>query len=151
MRYRTIVIATDFSEASLLALETGLTLAQDSEAEVHLLHVLNPPVGMDPMGTVTPSIPDLEEAAKSQLESLVPENTPEGVTIHPVLLRGSPPKTIATFAREKDADLIVVGTHGRTGLGRLFMGSTAEALLRQAPCHVMVVKPRTTVTVLAGE
>lgn len=151
MRYRTIIIATDFSEASLLALETGLTLAQDSEAEVHLLHVLNPPVGMDPMGTVAPSIPDLEEAAKSQLESLVPENTPEGVTIHPVLLRGSPPKTIATFARKKDADLIVVGTHGRTGLGRLFMGSTAEALLRQAPCHVMVVKPRTTVTVPAGE
>jgi nucleotide-binding universal stress UspA family protein len=106
---------------------------------------------MDPMGTVTPSIPDLEEAAKSQLESLVPENTPEGVTIHPVLLRGSPPKTIATFARKKDADLIVVGTHGRTGLGRLFMGSTAEALLRQAPCHVMVVKPRTTATVPAGE
>ena len=151
MRYRIIVIATDFSEASLLALETGLTLAQDSEAEVHLLHVLNPPVGMDPMGTVTASIPDLEEAAKSQLESLVPENTPEGVTIHPVLLRGSPPKTIATFARKKDADLIVVGTHGRTGLGRLFMGSTAEALLRQAPCHVMVVKPRTTVSVAAAQ
>ncbi len=149
MRYRAIIIATDFSEASLLALETGLTLAQDCEAEVHLLHILNPPVGMDPMGTVTPSIPDLEEAAKSQLESLVPENTPEGVTIHPVLLRGSPPKTIATFARKKDADLIVVGTHGRTGLGRLFMGSTAEALLRQAPCHVMVVKPRTMASVAA--
>ncbi len=151
MRYRIIVVAIDFSEASLLAMETGFTLAQDSEAEVHLLHVLNPPVGMDPMGTVTPSIPDLEEAAKSQLENLVPENTPEGVIIHPVLLRGSPPKTIATFARKKDADLIVVGTHGRTGLGRLFMGSTAEALLRQAPCHVMVVKPRTTATVPAGE
>ena len=151
MRYRIIVIATDFSEASLLAMETGFTLAQDSEAEVHLLHVLNPPVGMDPMGTVTPSIPDLEEAAKSQLENLVPENTPEGVIIHPVLLRGSPPKAIATFARKKAADLIVVGTHGRTGLGRLFMGSTAEALLRQAPCHVMVVKPRTTATVAAAQ
>ncbi len=149
MRYETVIIATDFSEASLLALETGLRLAQDSEAQVHLLHVLNPPVGMDPMGTVTPSIPDLEKAAKSQLENLVPENVPEGVTIHPVVLRGSPPKTIATFAREKDADLIVVGTHGRTGLGRLFMGSTAEALLRQAPCHVMVVKPRTMASVAA--
>ena len=151
MRYETVIIATDFSEASLLALETGLRLAQDSEAQVHLLHVLNPPVGMDPMGTVMSSIPDLEEAAKSQLDSLVPENVPEGVTIHPVVLQGSPAKTIARFAREKDADLIVVGTHGRTGLGRLFMGSTAEALLRQAPCHVMVVKPRTTAAIAAAE
>ncbi len=151
MRYRTIVIAIDFSEASLLAMETGFTLAQDSEAVVHFLHVLNPPVGMDPMGSVTPSIPDLEKEAKSQLDSLVPENTPEGMTIRPVVIQGAPPATIAKFARAKDADLIIVGTHGRTGLGRLFMGSTAEALLRQAPCHVMVVKPRTTVTVPAGK
>ena len=151
MRYGTIVIATDFSESSLLAMETGLQLAQESEAEVHLLHVFNPPVGMDPMGMTAPSIGDLEEEAKSQLEGLVPENMPEGVTIHPVVLRGMPTSTIAEFARDKDADLIVVGTHGRTGLGRLFMGSTAEALLRQAPCHVMVVKPRTTVSVGAAE
>ena len=151
MRYGTIVIATDFSETSLLAMETGLKLAPESEAEVHLVHVFNPPVGMDPMGTVTPSLGDLEEEAKSQLEGLVPENIPEGVTIHPVVLRGMPTKTIAEFARDKDADLIVVGTHGRTGLGRLFMGSTAEALLRQAPCHVMVVKPRTAVSVGAAE
>ena len=149
MRYGTIVIATDFSESSLLAMETGIQLAQESEADVHLLHVFNPPVGMDPMGMTAPSIGDLEEEAKSQLEGLVPENMPEGVTIHPVVLRGMPTSTIAEFARDKDADLIVVGTHGRTGLGRLFMGSTAEALLRQAPCHVMVVKPRTTVSVAA--
>ncbi len=151
MRYGTIVIATDFSETSLLAMETGFKLAQESAAEVHLLHVFNPPVGMDPMGTVAPSLGNLEEAAKGQLEGLVPENIPEGVTIHPVVLRGMPTSTIAEFARDKDADLIVVGTHGRTGLGRLFMGSTAEALLRQAPCHVMVVKPRTTVSVAAAE
>ncbi len=151
MRYETIVIATDFSEASLPAVKTGFKLAQDSEAEVYLLHVFNPPVGMDPMGTVEPSLDNLEEAAKSQLEGLVPEDTPEGVTVLPLVLRGMPTKTIAELAREKDADLIIVGTHGRTGLGRLFMGSTAEALLREAPCHVMVVKPRTTASVAAGE
>ena len=151
MRYETIVIATDFSEASLPAVKTGFKLAQDSEAEVYLLHVFNPPVGMDPMGTVAPSLDNLEEAAKSQLEGLVPEDTPEGVTVFPLVLRGMPTKTIAELAREKDADLIIVGTHGRTGLGRLFMGSTAEALLREAPCHVMVVKPRTTASVAAGE
>ncbi len=151
MRYRIIVIATDFSEASLPAVKTGFRLAQDSEAEVYFLHVFNPPVGMDPMGTVAPSLSDLEEGAKSQLEGLVPEDTPEGVTVHSLVLRGMPTKTIAEFAQEKDADLIIVGTHGRTGLGRLFMGSTAEALLREAPCHVMVVKPRTTASVAAGE
>ena len=151
MRYETIVIATDFSEASLPAMETGFMLAQESEAEVHLLHVLNPPVATDPMATIVPPINDLTAAAESQLENLVPENTPEGVTIHTVVLRGMPTQTIAEFAREKDADLIVVGTHGRTGFGRLFMGSTAEALLRQAPCHVMVVKPRTTAAIAAAE
>ena len=62
------------------------------------------------------------------------------MTTEAAALEGKPAKMIADFAREKDADLIVVGTHGRTGLDRLLMGSTAEGLLREAPCQVLVVK-----------
>lgn len=151
MRFGTIVVATDFSEASLLAVETAFNLALDSEANVYLVHVLNPPVGMDPMLPVEHSLTDLTQAAEEQLENLIPENTREDVLIQKVVLRGTPAKTIAEFAKEKEADLIVVATHGRTGLGKLLMGNTAETLLRQAPCHVLVVKPRATSAPSAGE
>ena len=58
------------------------------------------------------------------------------------LLTGPPADTIADFAEEKGADMIIVGTHGRKGLARVFLGSTAESLLREAPCQVLVVKPK---------
>ena len=144
MNLGTIVAATDFSESSLLAVETAFNLALDNGATVYLLHVLNPPVGVDPMVAVAPPIEQLSEQALDQLESLIPEITREDMTVEKAVIQGTPAKTIAVFAREKEADLIVMATHGRTGLSRLLMGSTAESVLRHAPCKVLVVKPRTT-------
>lgn len=60
-----------------------------------------------------------------------------------VLTEAAPAKAIAEFAQEKDADLIVVGTHGKKGVTRALLGSTAESLLRQSPCQVLVVKQKT--------
>lgn len=59
-----------------------------------------------------------------------------------VLTEAAPAKAIAEFAQEKDADLIVVGTHGKKGVTRALLGSTAESLLRQSPCQVLVVKQK---------
>jgi nucleotide-binding universal stress UspA family protein len=85
----------------------------------------------------------MQAKALEQLKALVPENSGGDAEINTVVLcDSSPSKAIACLAREEHADLIVVGTHGRSGLTRLLMGSTAESLLRYSPCQVLVVKRR---------
>ncbi len=136
-----IVAAIDFSESSLLAMETALGLLPEQSGRLCLLHVLEVPRGIDPIGVLQPSIEELEAEAYERLQELVPDNPEKEIQIERVVVRGSPAKTIAAQARERSADLIVVGTHGRSGLARMLLGSTAEALLRKAPCQVLVVKP----------
>ena len=143
MAYKNIVIATDFSNCSLVALETALQLAAGSDTALHLLHVVEmASAGVDPMISVSSAYDSLEQAARQQMEKLIPENLPPGVTLIPVVTTGQAVSTIADYATEKEADLIVVGTHGREGLTRLLVGSTAEALLRRAPCQVLVAKAK---------
>ncbi|HEV8131019.1 MAG TPA: universal stress protein [Acidobacteriota bacterium] len=143
MNLNTIVVATDFSEASLIAAETAFRLALESHAVVYLLHVVEYPVPTDPfVGVVVPSLGQLYSEEMERLQSLIPHNLKGRLIIKWVVLAGSPAKMIARFADQEDADLIVVGTHGRKGLSRMLMGSTAESLLREAPCQVLVVKQK---------
>jgi nucleotide-binding universal stress UspA family protein len=135
-----IIAAIDFSESSLLAMETALGLVPDRGGVLYLLHVLEVPRGIDPIGVLQPSIEELDAEALERLQELVPDNPDKDVQIERLVVQGSPAKTIAGQAREHSADMIVVGTHGRSGLARMLLGSTAEALLRQAPCQVLVVK-----------
>jgi nucleotide-binding universal stress UspA family protein len=142
MNLNRIVVATDFSDVSLAALEAAFNLDLGSNTILYLLHVLDTPVGIDPaIGWIRPSNNDTYDEAMNRMCSLVPENSPKKMTIERYVVAGSPVTEIARFAKEKEADMIVVGTHGRTGLARLLMGSTAEGLLREAPCQVLVVKP----------
>jgi len=76
-----------------------------------------------------------------RLSALIPQNRPKDVAIECAVVTGTSATEIARFAKEKGADMIIVGTHGRTGLRRVLMGSTAESLLREAPCQVLVVRP----------
>ena len=135
-----IIAAIDFSESSILAMETALNLIPETGGTLCLLHVLEVPRGIDPIGVLQPSIEELEAEALARLEELVPDNPDKDVQIEQLVIRVSPAKTIAKQARQRESNLIVVGTHGRTGLARMLLGSTAEALLRQAPCQVLVVK-----------
>ncbi|MBI3940860.1 MAG: universal stress protein [Acidobacteria bacterium] len=143
MNVNNIVMATDFSEASLIALETALSLALESKATLHLLHVVELPATGDPeaVGEVEALAGRLCDEGKQRLEALIPENKEQDLTIETAVLRGSPASQIARFAKRIEADLLVVGTHGRRGWARVVMGSTAEQLLRHAPCQVLVVKP----------
>lgn len=130
MELQKIVAAVDFSDASLLALETTFDLALENESTVYLVHV----------GTSRESHePDLHAKLEERLNQLIPVNCPSQVET--VILEGIPAKEVARFARENSVDLIVAGTHGRKGLSRILMGSTAEELLREAPCRVLVSKP----------
>lgn len=154
MNLKTVVVATDFSEASVVAVETALNLAMESEATLYFLHVLELPItGFDPMIGLAVASPweDWRQEAFSRLKELVPENWDRQASIRLEVMVGSPSHTIAEFAKDRDADMVVVGTHGYGGLARMLMGSTAEALLRESPCQVLVVKHRAPAEKPAGE
>jgi len=135
----TILHATDFSTQSNHAFQLACALARDYEAKLVVLHVALPPVIGSEMGImIPPGGVDFEDELRQKLTQL----RPVGLTI-PVehyLREGEPALEILDLAQECQADLIVLGTHGRTGLGRLLMGSVAEAVLRKAPCPVLTVK-----------
>ena len=110
-------------------------------------------MGFDPMIglVVAPPWEDWRQEAFSRLEELVPENCDGEATVRLEVLVGSPSHTIAKFAMDRGADMVVVGTHGYGGLVRMLTGSTAEALLRESPCQVLVVKHRSPAEKPAGE
>ena len=144
MHLRRIVIGVDFSETSLLALETAFSLSLESGGVFYLVHVLEHlPVDMA-VASVPHEGDELVQELLDKVRSLVPDNLQEGVTTEEVVLTGPVEKRLSEYALEKDADMIVVGTHGRKGVSRLVLGSTAEHLLRETPCKVLVAKHKVT-------
>jgi len=152
MNFQKIVVATDFSESSLAALETAYDLALQGGHTLYLVHVMEPYlVTGDPTAMLHPSVEKTYREARERLEGLIPEEWNDDkanslVVRSLVLPNSSPAQAITQVAADKDADLIVVGTHGRKGLTRMLMGSTAESLLRRSPCPVLVVKHKAVAT-----
>jgi nucleotide-binding universal stress UspA family protein len=137
---RTIVHPTDFSEHSRYAFQTACLLAHECAARLVVLHVVEPPVTITGSTAATPIIAEelpLPDADK-RLRGVRPAD-PELVVGHRLEV-GYPAETILRVARELRADLIVMGTHGRRGFGRLLMGSVAEQVLREAACPVLTLK-----------
>lgn len=139
MNLRTIVFATDFSPTSAAALRLATMLARDGQGTLHVVHVSEPRPAYTVAG-VYASLPAGNEFADSfrQLQEVKP--TDANVPCEHHLLIGVAADEIAKFAGERQADLIVIGSHGRTGLGRLLLGSVAEAIVRQATCPVLTIK-----------
>ncbi len=139
-----ILYATDFSPASTAALRFASSLASDAGATLHVLHVgvshadafaTTAPYGY----TISEEVEKRERADRAQkLDSICP--TVEGVRCERHHLEGHPAEEVLRFAEEEGVDLIVVGSHGRTGLSRMLMGSVAEEIVRRAECPVLVVK-----------
>jgi nucleotide-binding universal stress UspA family protein len=134
---RTIVHPTDFSANSQCAWEMACALARDYGARLLLVHVEAPLPIFAELGAIPPEPVD-RRAMERELAQIKPADATLAVTR--TLLFGDEPNTINQFAKDNNADLIVMGTHGRTGLGRLIMGSVAEAVLREAPCPVLTIK-----------
>jgi nucleotide-binding universal stress UspA family protein len=144
-RIRRIVHPTDFSRASGAAFRKALDLAKTSKAELLVVHVLAPTVPMVGDGYVSPEVyEDLVASAraygKKNLDALVAKAKKAGVRAKSLLLEGAPHEQIVRTARRQRADLIVMGTHGRTGLAKLFLGSVAGRVIAIAPCPVMTVR-----------
>jgi nucleotide-binding universal stress UspA family protein len=135
---RTILHPTDFSEHSRPAFELACSLARDHGAELVVLHVAPPPLSLGSGGIpMAPVHEDLAEL-RARLEQVRPAD--DRVGFRHRLAEGAAAAEILAAAADEQADLIVMGTHGRGGLSRLLMGSVAEAVVRKADCPVLTVK-----------
>jgi nucleotide-binding universal stress UspA family protein len=146
-RIRRILHASDFSGASRRAFRQAVEMTKDARAElivVHVLPVLIPPL----MGDATYVSPatwnrleaDARSAARKQLDRLVRRATESGVRTAGLLVEGTAADRIVRTARAKHADVLVLGTHGRTGLANMLIGSVAARVLATAPCPVVTVR-----------
>ena len=131
-----ILHPTDFSDHSRAAFDVACSIARDSGADLLVVHVVPPPVSID---EVADSRRDgYRDRLRDELHALRPADPKPGVG-H-LLLDGDPAEVIVETAAAQGADLVVLGTHGRTGVGRLLMGSVAEQVLRKATRPVLTVK-----------
>jgi nucleotide-binding universal stress UspA family protein len=145
-RPQKILCPTDFSENAAYALGVALDLARQNCATLVLLHVADT-LGPDKLsfGEVASALQPEAHVLRleGQLRGMVPSNA--GVPVRFLLREGDPPPVIEEVVRSEHCDLVVSGTHGRTGLSHLLMGSVAERIVRTAPCPVLVLKyPRPT-------
>ena len=139
-RYRTILCPVDFDENSLAALTHAAQLATEMDATLHLLHVI----------TIIPTAPEIVQSLEPQSDlsarqrlQKIADRELVGIKhqLHTKLAFASHiPKSILATAHELGADLIVMATHGRSGLPHLLLGSVAEAVVRNATCPVLTIR-----------
>jgi len=137
-----ILIATDGSEYTKEAVMTGLKLAKVLDAEVTALYVIDQTsfVTFPVDSSIVSVYPQLENEGKRAVDEVQKEGAAMGIKVTPVVAEGSPTRKIVDMAA--DFDLVVMGTLGRSALGKLFIGSVAERVTRYAPCPVLVVRSR---------
>lgn len=146
-RFEKILLAIDFSDYSEVACEYALSLAKAFDSSIHLLHVINEPV--DLRGFYVPHISfdqlekEIESGAVKMLESFCTTNLAEFKNYTSSVVSGVPYEEIIRIATEQESSLIIIGTHGRTGLDHLIFGSTAERVVRGALCPVMTIRLHT--------
>lgn len=137
-----ILFPTDFSTASDFGLQYASSLARDRKAGLLIVHVAEPPTTYA-AGRLYYGIPEPSGAQLTEmLEKVQPDHA--DVSFEHRLVAGRPAERIVELARQEHADLIVLGTHGRTGIVRLLLGSVAEAVVRRAPCPVLTFRAPTT-------
>lgn len=143
---RRIVVPTDFAECSLPAVRLGAELADKFGSELILLHVVQDlalamPDAVMPTPLPPPDLGQLTDAAKTGLANLIERENLGRLNPRVEIRIGSPVSEIVAAAGDLKADLLCVGTHGRTGLAHLILGSQAERIIRESPCPVLTVKP----------
>jgi nucleotide-binding universal stress UspA family protein len=141
-----ILVPIDFSPHAKLAIEYAHQIADIFDAQVDLLHVIELPTYPDfyvPVSTSALNVADLREQAARRLERLVVEGFGEspGRTVETHVVAGRTTPEIVGFAEETECDLIVIPSHGLSGLERVLLGSVAEGVVRRAPCSVLTAKP----------
>ncbi len=145
-KLQTILVPTDYSEFAAHAFDLALDLAHRHGAEIHLLHTIHE-IDVRTWDWIAAAMPKEEEEIREELEmdnaqqlaAFMAGHDTRGVKVLPVTRWGrAPAETITAYAKEIDADLIVIGSHGRRGLRRLLVGSVTEEVMHTAPCPVLV-------------
>ncbi len=144
---RSILVPIDFSIHSKNALRYAVPLARQFGASVHLIYVVEPTIYPADLGfgqVVLPGVEDeLREKGGEELQSLIAKEIGRGVTASFVVRTGNPHQEILREAAEKHVDLIVVATHGHSGVEHMLFGSTADRIVRHAKCPVLSIRPAT--------
>ena len=140
-----ILLPTDFSAHSATATKYACELAARFDAELHLLHTLEVHLASTPgfgMGLALPRyVHESRAAAEKALTSILDPQWAVGRKVVQAVVEGSPKVKIVRYARTQQMDLIVLATHGRSGLAHVLIGSMAESVVRTAPCPVLTVRP----------
>jgi nucleotide-binding universal stress UspA family protein len=148
-RVSKVVVGFDFGEASRRALATAIDIADADGGELHAIYVEQPPVdvvnafALPPPPSLQEDLTKLREIVAESVRNVIARRGKLGikhVTVHGAI--GAPASEIARFAAEVDADIVIVGSHGRRGLERAFLGSVAEKTLRLCGCPVLVVREK---------
>ena len=146
IQFKTILTTTDFSDAARHGVGYAVALAGKLGAAVRLLHVIEPRTWLSELGSIGPVREDsgVVASARAQLATLAKRESKGevAVTFSVVLRSGNPFDAITTAAREHAAELVVIATHGHTGVDRVLLGSTAERVVRHASCPVLTVPTR---------
>lgn len=138
--YQKIVIATDGSEKNLSAVIEGVMLARISGAKLHIVYVID----TKPLttGVIEESYAGMYDSLREEGEQALEQvkDLAGDLDADTFLLTGKPANEITRFVKEQGTDLLVIGTQGKSGLGKLLLGSVAESIIRTAPCSVLVVR-----------
>ena len=146
MKIQNILVATDFSEDARTAVDTAIDWAKEFGASLHVVHAyfVDVPSVYGGYGgdflLPTDILAPVREAAEESVSELVAEARRRGVTVQGRAMLGDASNSILAEAERVEADLIVIGTRGLTGLKHVILGSTAERVVRMAPCRVLTVK-----------
>lgn len=144
MNVKKILFPTDFSEGSDNALPYAADMVKHYGAKLYLLHVIQDIAGATasyvPHVSLDELYRDMEKNAAKEIDRYGIEELRGIKDIERIVVKGRPYEEILKFARENKVDLIVIGTHGRKGLDRVIFGSTAEKVVRDAPCPVLSVR-----------
>jgi len=144
MQIKTILFPTDFSNGARAAMDHAISLAKDYQAKLILLYVIQ---DISIAEWYIPSsisagelIEDMQKSAWQEMDKWIAEVSKQVKDVEKMVVRGVPFVEIIQTAKERNADLIVIGTHGRTGIDHMLFGSTAEKVVRKAACPVLTVR-----------
>ena len=139
---RKLLLATDLSDASASATEHAFELATRLGASLLVVSVIDPGSLLLPGGRFRARVDQVRERREADAQALVERGRTLGVEVSFLVWTGDPGDQIVSAAEAERVDLVLVGSHGRGAVGRLFLGSVSEHVVRNAPCPVLVVRPR---------
>ena len=139
-----VLVPIDFSDYSKSSLRYAVNFAKQFNAEIYLIYVVEPVIYPPDFSMGQIAIPSVnaewDERAKVELDNLAKTEIPEGVNVKTILKNGKPFLEIIDTASEENIDLIIIATHGHSGVEHILFGSTAEKVVRKAPCPVLTLR-----------